>query len=74
MDSRYTTVKGLIESNKIKDFQSIFLHIPASVVANDCGVSVKKLEGWVAHPENIELGFVFTLSELLECDALLLSF
>jgi hypothetical protein len=68
MDIRYLTVKALIASKEIEDFGSIFKHIPYTLVARDCGISARRLKGWIANPENIQFGLLLRLSELLECD------
>ncbi len=73
MDKHYLTVKTLIESKEIQDFGSIFKHIPYTVVARDCGITVERLKDWIANPEKMQVGLVLTLSEMLEYDFISLS-
>jgi hypothetical protein len=42
-DSRYKTVKFLIEGGHVTEFRYIFEHIPKTVVAKDMGTNYKRL-------------------------------
>ena len=58
-DHRYKTVKVLIESGIITEFNQIFLYIPKSVVSEDMGINYSR---FVRLLRQVEL---FRLKELI---------
>jgi hypothetical protein len=58
-DHRYKTVKVLIESGIITEFNQIFLYIPKSVVSEDMGINYSR---FVRLLQQVEL---FRLKELI---------
>jgi hypothetical protein len=58
-DHRYKTVKVLIESSIITEFNQIFLYIPKSVVSEDMGINYSR---FVRLLQQVEL---FRLKELI---------
>jgi hypothetical protein len=67
-DTRYKTVKILIEGGHITTFAEIFNHIPKSTVIADFGGHYSTFNRMVSDPSNLKMKEIFTLARLFEVD------
>ena len=68
MDSRYTTIKVLMESGHITTFRQIFDYIPKTVVYKDLRVNFKRFSKAILDPSGLSLGELRTLAEFFDLD------
>ena len=67
-DHRYKTVKVLIESQIITEFNQIFLYIPKSVVADDMGINYSRFVKLIQQVELFRLKELIIMSGFFEVD------
>ena len=67
-DHRYKTVKVLIESGIITEFNQIFLYIPKSVVSEDMGINYSRFVRLLQQVELFRLKELIILSGFFEVD------
>jgi hypothetical protein len=58
-DHRYPTIKPMLDQGRIKKLTDIFIYIPRTVLAQDIGKNLKRLNELLDRPEN------FTIKDLL---------
>src|ERR1700743_1370024 len=58
-DHRYPTIKPMLDQGRIKKLTDIFIYIPRTVLANDLGKNLKRLNELLDRLEN------FTIKDLL---------
>src|SRR5580698_4198979 len=58
-DHRYPTIKPMLDQGRIKKLTDIFIYIPRTVLANDMGKNLKRLNELLDRLEN------FTIKDLL---------
>ena len=58
-DHRYLTIKPMLDQGAIKKLTDIFTYIPKTVLAQDMGKNLKRLNGLLGRLEN------FTIKDLL---------
>jgi hypothetical protein len=58
-DHRYPTIKPMLEQGRIRKLTDIFIYIPRTVLANDMGRNLKRLNELLDRLEN------FTIKDLL---------
>lgn len=58
-DHRYPTIKPMLDQGRIKKLTDIFIYIPRTVLANDIGKNLKRLNELLDRLEN------FTIKDLL---------
>jgi hypothetical protein len=68
-DSRYKTVKILIEGGHVKTFAEIFQHIPPSVVSNDFGTNYTRFVKLIDNPSDFKLRELYTLASHFQVDS-----
>lgn len=61
-DTRYKTVKILIEAGHITSFAQIFEHIPPSVVSKEFGSNYTRFTRMINNPSDLKLRELFTLA------------
>jgi len=67
-DHRYKTVKVLIESRLITEFNQIFLYIPKSVVSEDLGINYNRFVLLMQQVELFRLKELMLMSSFFEID------
>ncbi len=67
-DHRYKTVKVLIESGIITEFNQIFLYIPKSVVSDDMGINYSRFVRLLQQVELFRLKELIMMSGFFEVD------
>lgn len=67
-DNRYKTVKLLIESNIITEFNQIFTYIPKSVVSEDMGINYSRFVRQLQQVDLFRLKELIILSSFFEVD------
>jgi|ADGO01.1.fsa_nt_gi hypothetical protein len=67
-DHRYKTVKVLIESGLIAEFNQIFLYIPKSVVSEDLGINYSRFVRLLQQVELFRLKELMLMSNFFEID------
>lgn len=67
-DKRYKTVKALIESGKLHDFQEIYDIVPKSVIGADLKINYYKSTKHFNNPGTFEVDEIIQLSKLIEVD------
>ncbi len=65
-DSRYKSVKALIENGTITHFNQMFEFIPKSIVAADMGKQNIRFTRLMGHVEKFTLEDIYTLAKFLE--------
>jgi hypothetical protein len=65
-DIRYESVKVMIESGRIHEFQQIFNFLPKSIMAHDLGTNNNRMTRLINHVEQFTLDELFRISQLLE--------
>lgn len=68
IDSRYTTIKVLMESGHITTFRKIFDYIPKTVVYKDLRVNFKRFSKAILDPSGLSLGELRTLADFFDVD------
>lgn len=58
-DHRYPTIKPMLDQGRIKKLTDIFIYIPRTILAQDIGKNLKRLNELLDRPEN------FTIKDLL---------
>lgn len=71
-DSRFATVRILIEQGHIREFRKIFDHIPRTVVAKSLRTHPVRFNRLVDHIDQFPLKELILLAELIGVDARLL--
>jgi len=64
-DIRYESVKVLIETGRIHEFQQIFNYLPKSILAHDLGTNNNRMTRLINHVEQFTLEELFRISHLL---------
>jgi hypothetical protein len=67
-DHRYKTVKVLIESGIITEFNQIFLYIPKSLVSEDMGINYSRFVRLLQQVELFRLKELMMMSVFFEVD------
>lgn len=67
-DHRYKTVKVLIESGIITEFNQIFLYIPKSVVSEDMGINYSRFVRLIQQVELFRLKELIMMSGFFEVE------
>ena len=67
-DHRYKTVKVLIESGIITEFNQIFLYIPKSVVSEDMGINYSRFVRLLRQVELFRLKELIIMSGFFDVD------
>lgn len=67
-DHRYKTVRVLIESGIITEFNQIFLYIPKSVVSEDMGINYSRFVRLLQQVELFRLKELIMMSGFFEVD------
>ena len=67
-DHRYKTVKVLIESGIITEFNQIFLYIPKSVVSEDMGINYSRFVRLLRQVELFRLKELIIMSNFFEVE------
>lgn len=67
-DHRYKTVKVLIESGIITEFNQIFLYIPKSVVSEDMGINYSRFVRLLRQVELFRLKELIIMSGFFEVE------
>mgnify|MGYP003578630125 CR=1 FL=1 len=65
-DIRYESVKVMIESGRIHEFQQIFNFLPKSIMAHDLGTNNNRMTRLINHVEQFTLEELFRISHLLD--------
>ena len=68
LDSRYSTIKVLIESGHIKSFPDIFQYIPKTTVYRDLGVNFNRFSNAIFDPSQFRMNELLNLADMLEMD------
>ncbi|GAA0548136.1 hypothetical protein [Chitinophaga japonensis] len=71
-DRRYKTVKALIESGQLKNFQDIYDILPKSVIGADLKINYYKSTKHYNNPGTFEVDEIIKLSRLIEVDDVVL--
>jgi plasmid maintenance system antidote protein VapI len=64
-DIRYESVKVLIETGRIQEFQQIFNYLPKSILAHDLGTNNNRMTRLINHVEQFTLEELSRISNLL---------
>jgi plasmid maintenance system antidote protein VapI len=67
-DQRYKTVKVMIETGNVTEFQHMFNHIPKSVVAHDLGTNNNRMTRLISRVEQFTLDELHRISKLVDID------
>ena len=67
-DSRYASLKVLIESGHTKSFRQIFEHIPRSKVRHDLGMGFRRFERLYQNPQYFTLNDLNILARFIGID------
>ena len=65
-DIRYESVKVMIETGRIREFQQIFSYLPKSILAHDLGTNNNRMTRLINHVEQFSLEELFRISHLLD--------
>lgn len=68
-DSRFETLKILIEGNHITEFSQLFKHIAKSAVSDKMGIHYNRFEKIIADPGALTVTEVYILSGLIGIEA-----
>lgn len=68
-DTRYSTIKVLIESGHIKSFRQIFDFIPKTVVYRDLAVNFNRFSRAILDPSAFTIRELIALAEMFDVDA-----
>lgn len=69
VDTRYSTIKVLIESGHIKSFRQIFDFIPKTVVYKDLAVNFNRFSRAILDPSAFTIKELMALAEMFDIDA-----
>jgi plasmid maintenance system antidote protein VapI len=64
-DIRYESVKVLIETGRIQEFQQIFNYLPKSILAHDLGTNNNRMTRLINNVDQFTLEELFRISHLL---------
>lgn len=67
-DTRYTTIKILLEKKAISTFKDIFIYIPYTIVADDLRTNHNRMKEAITDPSLLKYREIIKLSELLDYD------
>jgi hypothetical protein len=68
IDSRYSTIKGLLDAGAIKKFTEIFEWIPHSTVAQDFKTSNRRMKEMTNDPGRWKIEEIWELADLIGYD------
>jgi hypothetical protein len=62
-------VKGLIDEERLKTFQDIFIYITKTEVARELGINYTRFLGLTKNPKNLRYSETYAIAKLLKVDA-----
>lgn len=63
-DHRYPTIKPMLDQGRIKKLTDIFIYIPRTVLAQDIGKNLKRLNELLDRPENFMIKDLLLIGNL----------